>query len=439
MYTKLTYSLFLSIFAFLGFGVSAQYIPFAFWKSSCSHEYNYKNTIEASDKSSDDRFGRGVAMSSDGTTFVVGAWKENNSGNDNAGSAYIFTKVAGVWTEQQKITGGSSNPEHDQFGESISISGDGNTIVIGTKYQDDDSAPLKVGMAYVFEKSGATWTETAQLTASDQQADDEFGYSVAISKNGSTIIVGAHNEDTGGTNAGSAYVFQKSGATWSEQAKIQGSDTTTHDSFGSVVDISSDGNTAAISADAHDGGAANTGAVYVFTRSGATWTQHSKLLASDKAADDDFGEGMSMNDNGDVLVAGSPKEDTTAGTTSNAGSSYVFRLSGGVWSQEAKLEHAGPGVDDFAGAAITISGNGKVVYISSDTDDQTATDSGAVFVFKNTTGSTWVEKTTLKDTTPATGNEFGSGVGVDNTGRNVVVGSENYFNQQGKGHIFKCK
>ena len=100
---------FIVTFSLFYFAASAQLIPFGFWSTQCnSHEYKYKATIEASDKNGDDNFGRGAAFSSDGSTFVIGAWKENNSSNSNSGSAYVFTKVAGVWTEQQIITGGSS-------------------------------------------------------------------------------------------------------------------------------------------------------------------------------------------------------------------------------------------------------------------------------------------------------------------------------------------
>ena len=164
-------------------------------------------------------------------------------------------------------------------------------------------------------------SQQAKIQASDKELSDLFGHSVSISGDGLTAIVGARNEDTGGGDAGAAYIFTRSGVTWTEQAKIQASDKQAEDYFGWSVGISSDGNTAIVGAYFEDTGASNAGAAYIFVRSGSTWTEQAKIQASDKQANDIFGYSVSISSDGNTAIVGAYGEDTGVG---DAGAAYIF-------------------------------------------------------------------------------------------------------------------
>ena len=144
----------------------------------------------------------------------------------------------------------------------MAISGDGNTVIAGAPLEDTGGS--NAGAAYIFTRSGSTWTEQAKIQSSDVEVDDEFGASVSISADGNTVIVGADQEDTGATDAGAAYIFTRSGSTWSQQAKIQASDLEASDKLGVSVSISSDGNTVIVGANGEDTGGSGAGAAYIF-------------------------------------------------------------------------------------------------------------------------------------------------------------------------------
>ena len=130
----------------------------------------------------------------------------------------------------------------------------------------EDTGATDAGAAYIFTRSGSTWSQQQKIQASDAQQADYFGYSVSISGDGNTAIVGAYQEDTGATNAGSAYIFTRSGSTWSQQQKIQSSDIQSGDNFGFSVSISGEGNTAIMGARLEDAAATNAGAAYIFQK-----------------------------------------------------------------------------------------------------------------------------------------------------------------------------
>jgi len=214
------------------------------------------------------------------------------------------------WPEQDKITA-SDGAAGDYFGYSVSI--DGDYALIGA-YYDGDNGPTS-GSAYVFKRSGATWTEEAKLTASDGAVGDCFGISVSI--DGDYALIGAYGNDDNGDYSGSAYVFKRSGTTWTEEAKLTASDGAADDYFGRFVSI--DGDYALIGAFADDDNGANSGSAYVFKRSGTTWTEEAKLTASDGAADDYFGCSVSVNGDYALLTAYGDDDNGV-----DSGSAYVF-------------------------------------------------------------------------------------------------------------------
>jgi hypothetical protein len=235
---------------------------------------------------------------------------------------------------ESKLTAGDG-AAYDAFGGSVAINGD--TAIVGACY-DDVGANSDQGSAYVFVRSGTAWTQQAQLTAGDGAAGDHFGKSVAIS--GDTAIVGADDADVGANiDQGSAYVFVRSGTAWTQQAQLTAGDGAAGDLFGASVAIS--GDTAIVGAYDDDVGAnSDQGSAYVFVRSGTTWTQQAQLTAGDGAAGDAFGKSVAIS--GDTAIVGAGYDDV--GANSDQGSAYVFVRSGTAWSQQAKLT-AGDGAD----------------------------------------------------------------------------------------------
>ena len=265
----------------------------------------------ASDGAADDAFGVSVSVSGD--TAVVGADGDDDKGNWS-GSAYVYVTSGSTWTQQAKLTA-SDGAWPDRFGCSVSVSGD--TAVVRTYYGDGMVADS--GSAYVYARSGSTWTEQAKLTASDGAADDLFGYSVSVS--GDTAVVGAYQDDDSGSNSGSAYVFVRSGSIWSQQAKLLPGDGAEFDWFGWSVSV--DGDTAIVGALRGDGIVTDAGSGYVFVRSGSSWTEQGKLTASDGAGGGWFGHSVSVS--GETVVVGMTSGD---GNEVNSGSAYVFVRSG---------------------------------------------------------------------------------------------------------------
>ncbi len=311
--------------------------------------------LTAHDAAADDQLGRSVSVSGD--TAVVGAWSDDDAGSWS-GSAYVFVRSGTTWSEQAKLTAADA-AAFDQFGQSVSISGD--TAVISSPRDDDAGA--NSGSAYVFIRSETTWNEQAKLTAGDAEAGDQLGESVSIS--GDTVVVGAHLDDDGGTDSGSVYVFVRSGTTWSQQAKLSASDAAADDEFGSSVSLS--GSTAVVGAYRNDGAGSDAGSAYVFVRTGTTWSEQAKLAASDAANGDQFGYSVSLS--GDMAIIG----DRSA-----VGSAYVFVRSDNAWTQQDVLTASDAEIADGFGQSVAISG--ETAVIASHLDDDGGADSGSAYI-----------------------------------------------------------
>jgi hypothetical protein len=224
--------------------------------------------LTASDGAAGDQFGFSIALSGDGNTAVVGAFGHTVNGNVYQGAAYVFTNSGGNWSQQAELSA-SDGAAGDWFGDSVALSGDGNTAVLGASGHAVNGNQIQ-GAAYVFTNSAGSWSQQAELTASDGVYDDEFGISVALSSDGNTALVGAlFHTVNGNTNyQGAAYVFANSAGSWSQQQELTASDGAGGDLFGNSVTLSSDGNTALAGAPYHTvNGNANQGAAYTFVNS----------------------------------------------------------------------------------------------------------------------------------------------------------------------------
>jgi uncharacterized delta-60 repeat protein len=353
-----------------------------------------------------DEFGNAVAISGD--TVVVGSWLDNTGSGEDAGSAHVFTRSGATWSLQQILTASDGN-SFDSFGSSVGINGD--TIVVGSAY-DDNAGGTDAGSAYVFVRSGSVWTQQAKLTASDGAASDRFGYSVSIS--GDTIVVGAGFDDNaGGADAGSAYVFTRSGTVWSQQQKLAASDAATADEFG--ISVAIDGDSVAVGSYENDNaGGTDAGAAYVFTRSGTVWSQQQKLTASNGAASDYFGISVALS--GNTVAVGAYQRDI-GGT--NAGSAYIFTRSGAVWTQQQEVTASDGAASDFFGIAVSLSGDTLVVGAYDD-DTPAGADVGSAYVYRRY-NSYWAEEKKLTASDGIDNDHFGQAVAVD--GDSLIVGA----------------
>jgi hypothetical protein len=349
-----------------------------------------------------DQFGWSVALSGD--TAVIGALGDDDAGS-GAGAAYVLVRNPGnpgTWLQQAKLIA-QDGAASDLFGFSVSVSGD--TAVIGAL---GDNAGR--GSAYIFVRIGTTWTQQAKLTTSDIATDAGFGGSVSISSD--TVIIGAYADDVVPFNSGSAHVFVRSGTTWIKQAKLTASDAAGGDLFGAGVSIS--GNTAVISATGDDDGGSNSGSAYVFVRSGTSWSQQAKLTALDAAANDEFGNSISVS--GDTALIGARSDDDAGG---GSGSAYVFARSGTVWAQQAKLTAPDAATGDFFGASVSVAGEAAVVGSTGDDDD--GTNSGSAYLFLRN-GTNWTQEAKLTASDAAAQDGFGS---VAIRGNVILVGVAN--------------
>lgn len=266
------------------------------------------------------QFGFAVAISADASRAVVGA-----PGNDtSAGSARVFRRSGVSWVEEAVLVAHDAQPG-DRFGWSVAMSGDGTRVVVGVRW-DDTARGVDAGSARVFVRTDTTWTEEAALFADDGEANDELGWAVALSHDGSRALVGARWDDLpGALNAGSARVFVRMDTTWTEEATLTASDVEVDAWFGWSVALSGDGSRALVGTVVDDvDGLTDAGSATLFLRDGSRWSEAGTLTASDAAAGDRFGRSIALNADGTRALVGAPLDDTPGGI--NHGSARLVRL-----------------------------------------------------------------------------------------------------------------
>ncbi|HEX2678031.1 MAG TPA: EGF domain-containing protein [Polyangiales bacterium] len=409
-----------------------------------------------------DLIGGAIALSADGNTLAIGATGEDggsagvngavNNAVGSSGAVYVFTRSGSGWAQQAYIK--ASNPGGtDWFGESVSLSADGNTLAVGADNegsagvgvnpaaQGDDST-TGAGAVYVFTRSGSTWSQQAYIKATNTGANDAFGFATALSGDGNTLAVGAYGEASNGTPsdnslsyAGAVYVYTRSGTTWTSQAYLKASDVASSQQFGISVALSGDGTTLAAGA---NGRSNYTGAAYVFVRSGNSWSEQQILTASNAEAQDSLGFMVRLSNDGNTLAAGAYGEDGPSNATSASGAAYVFVRSGTSWSEQAYLRASNAEASDNFGRRVAISGSGDVVVVTAYNEDSNGTgigsaaegdnsaaNSGAAYVFKRS-GTSWSQQAYVKSSNTEAGDNFGrNGLAISGDGTTFAVGSEN--------------
>ena len=463
--------------------------------------------------------GNSIAMSADGNTLAVGAPYEsggsrgaNGDQNDNsayaAGAVYVFVRQGSSWTQQAYIKASNSD-QSDHFGASVSLSHDGNTLAVAAPWvssaacgiigNQSDNSLRQAGAVYVFLRSGSDWTQQAYVKASnagragegEMPGDgDQFGYSVGLSGDGNTLAVGAISEDSAAQqvngdqkddtqqSSGAVYVFGRTGASWTQQAYLKGSHLQAGDMLGFAVALSVDGSTLVASAfdergsgrtinGPRDNTAGGAGALYVFTRRGSSWAQEAYIKGSRTEATDQLGYVVAISDDGNTIAAGAGDEDClTPGVnppgcdndspprgTANiwVGAAYVFVRSGAAWTEQAFIKANNPRPYNSFGVKLALSGDGNTLAVSAYLEDNAgrgvrapdsqpflivdhldpwrehrsqAEESGAVYLYIRS-AATWTQRAYVKGSNTEAGDEFGSAVALSGDGRLMAIGAHN--------------
>ena len=388
---------------------------FTFFASTATAQIGIEHQkLVAGDGAAGDEFGISLAL--DGDTMVVAADQENSA----AGAVYVFTRQSdGTWTELQKLSA-SDAAAGAEFGYSVGVSGD--WIAVGSRLED--VSKTNAGAVYLFERQGGAFSEVQKIRPNDFARHDHFGSALEIQ--GTRLVVGAPRNDDDGMDSGSAYVFEESGGSWSQVAKVTASNAEAGDLFPHTISLDGDhvlfstiyddnfagaayifdrqgdgswtetelltandkkagaefGSALALSGDRllvaarlDQAGGTNAGSVYAFGWDGASWNQSDKFRGSDTAAHDQFG--FSLDLDGNRAVAGAIRAKTSGFT--NAGKTYVFeRQGGGTWVQVARMFVCDPAVNDFQGWASAI--DGHRIAVSAVSDDELGANAGAAYV-----------------------------------------------------------
>jgi hypothetical protein len=403
------------------------------------------------DPSGTPNFGQSVALAGDGNTALIAAPGDASV----VGSATVFIRSGATWTFQQTLvpsSGGASKELAEGIvggGPTVALSADGSTALVGNPADN-----FSVGSATVFIRNGATWTNQHTLLGLTSGSDKEigagyFGCGVALSSDGNTALVGAPNDRSG---AGSATVFVRNGATWTNQHTLlgltSGSDKETPaGNFGASVALSSDGNTALVGAPNDRNGA---GSATVFIRNGATWTNQHTLFAPTSGPDKEiglpsFGSYVALSPDGNTALVGGLGDDADPGKDVFAfvGAAWAFTRSGATWTGGQKLTPPSSGADAAInnaegggvqfGTSAALSSDGATAVIGGPNDNGGV---GAVWAFDFQPKfldrpAGWFEE--QKITAPTTGpdksngpSEFGFNVALSPDGSTLLVGGPNY-------------
>ena len=452
----------------------------------------------------DGHTGHAVAVSGDGNTIAVGAQHEGSArsginGNQddnsayNAGAVYVFARTGNTWAQQAYIKSSNAG-SGDHFGNAVALSADGNTLAVAAYWEASNTTGVngdasnnsipQAGAAYVFTRNGSTWTQQGYVKPSNTGnagvgdvpgEGDQFGFSLALSDDGRTLAVGATSEDSNASgingtqadesasSAGAVYVFARTGNTWAQQAYIK-SDAppmaTAGDQFGYSVALNANGNTLAVGV-YDEGGSARavngpidatrngSGAAYVYTRRGTTWTREAYLKTWNAEGGDSWGVSIGVSDDGNTLALGSIDEDclctgvvhaaSDAGladqkANTSAGAAAVFVRNGTTWTQQAYIKASNSGANDWFGVRLALSGDGNTLAVGAQNEDsaapgingrqndESAEEAGAVYLFTRT-GTTWAQQAYVKGANTEAYDEFGGSMALSRDGRTLAVGA----------------
>ena len=411
--------------------------------------------VKASNTGATDLFGSSVVLSGDGNTLAVAAHFESSAatginGDENddsipqAGAVYVFTRIGNTWSQQAYIKASNTGRagaadefgDGDQFGYSLALSADGDTLAVGAITEDSNSRSIgenqqddtldASGAVYVFARAGETWSQQVYLKASNSEQGDLFGFAVGLSADGTTLVASSYDED-GGTRvingpddnlrgaSGALFVFEFDGGAWRETAYLKGSRSERTDQLGYAVAISDDGNTIAGGVGDEDcllpgvnppgcdndspeeiGANIWVGAAYVFVRQGNTWSEQAFVKASNPRPYNSYGVRLALSGDGDTLAVTAYLEDeaTTGvhgsdpvpfltvpyldawrergGQADESGAVYLYTRADGDWTQQAYVKASNAQSGDEFGSAVALSGDGRIMAVAAHNEDSSA-------------------------------------------------------------------
>jgi len=376
----------------------------------------------------DDQSGQSVALSSDGSTLAIGApGNDENGSKSNSGLVRVYTWSGSAWTQRGSDIDGEA--AFDYSGTSVALSSDGSTLAIGAEFNDGNGSNSDVGHVRVYTWSGSAWTQRG-TDIDGEAAGDQSGASVALSSDGSTLAIGAYDNDGNGSSSGHVRVYTWSGSAWTQRGTdIDGE--AAGDESGRSVALSSDGSTLAIGAPYNDENGSNSGHVRVYTWSGSAWTQRGTDI-NGEAAEDYSGWSVALSSDGSTLAIGAHQNDQTGNASGHV---RVYTWSGSAWTQRG-TDIDGEFVGDESGGSVALSSDGSTLAIGAfaNDGDGSKSNSGHVRVY-TWSGSAWTQRGT--DINGEAANDYsGISVALSSAGSTLAIGAyENDGNGSNSGHV----
>lgn len=374
-----------------------------------------------------DRMGNDLALSADGTTAIVGAVGDVTTGDDT-GQAFLFEWDGEAWNQVTEITPDEQDAP-GLLGFSVALSTDGSTALVGVPAGARESGPPP-GTVYVLTNDGGEWTRETKLTSAQQRPGERFGLSAALSADGTTALIGANplsRERPNDYLDGSAHVLERVDGTWEHRVRLTAVDREDAHQFGMTAALSADGTTALLGAtnDTNENGD-EAGAVYVFADDNRGWSQQAKLLAEGGESNGQFGSAVALSADGTLALLGDYLDDTDTGE--NSGSVSVFEADGGSWTQQATIVPDAVDANARFGSSVALSPNGTKALVGSQNGERTEQDgeqivAGAVHLLE-TDGSGWTQRekyATLEGR--AIPDSFGTTVDISGDGETGLVGA----------------
>jgi predicted outer membrane repeat protein len=359
--------------------------------------------------------GYAVSLSADGNTAVIGGPSDDTS----IGATWVFARSGNEWIQQgQKLIGpGAISPT--QQGQSVAISADGNTAVVGGPYYDRSK-----GAIWIYTRSGSAWVQLQQLSVTPFNRSS-LGASVAISADGNTIFVGGSTDDN---TKGAVWVFTRSGGVFSQQAKLVAGNASNDGYQGSSVACSASGDMVIFGAPADNLG---TGAAFVYNRTGSTWSQTTKLLGANSFSEgQEMGSSVGVSADGNTVIAGAKNARNSSFGDLPTGAAYIFTLSGGSWIQQGRL--TGPATAALFGWAAAISGDGNTAAVGAPEFNR---NQGSTWIFTRSDGN-WSQQTILLPTGKIGESKTGSSLALTESGDRLLIGGPQDNNDAGATWVF---
>lgn len=445
--------------------------------------------VKASNTDPNDYMGYSVALSDDGSTLAVGAFRDASNatgvnGNPfdnsmtNAGSVFIYRYDGSNWYQQAYIKA-SNTESNDQFGRAVSISSDGNTLAVsasgessdatGINGDESDNSAALSGAVYLYKYNGSDWEQQAYIKASNTDSLDQFGQAISLASDGRTLAVSATGESSiargvngdelnnSATNSGAVYLYRDNGNNWVQQAYIKASNTDEFEQFGTSVSLSSNGNTLAvgsqgessnamgINSDESNNLASFAGAVYLYRYNGSNWYQQAYIKASNTNSYDFFGRSISLAADGNTLAVGAPGEasnskgidgDEANNDSSLAGAAYLFRYENNQWLQTAYIKASNTDAGNSFGYSVALSPDASKLAVSAykEKSSSTGINGDQNNIAANESGAVylfhyndnyWEQNSYIKASNTNSSDFFGYSIDLSSNGLKLAIGAPN--------------